>query len=802
MGARAARGLNRQQLQIKLNGCRYLRYTAENLVDPATQVTASMSAVDSGYFDLNEQTYDWCVRVFDRAKSLLGVHIMMHHSGHQLRDGDVFLFNHFARAETFIPQYCIYKETGAVCRSIAAGEFFRGSDRFANLLRDVGAVPNDHPDLLQLLAIDILKGRKIIIFPEGGMVKDRQVVDEQGEYSVYSRSAGSRRKHHSGAARLAVGLQIFKQAIKHRVQRGKRSELMRWAEQLGLPSADILIERAIKPVSLVPANITFYPLRVEDNFLRRGADLVLGSLSPRAVEELIIEGNLFFKATDMDIRCGEPIRPADHWEWWERVIAGYMARGMPDLNAIFEHEYLQENPIRKIAAKGLHTSIESLRDRYMRDIYREVTVNLSHLAAAAIQQKRTQGVREFDINELARTLYIAIKHLQPHAHVHLHRSLINPNSYRQLLDGGSNDLTEFLSTLETAELLKIDGGTAYCLNKLSVDQTFDHIRLDNPLEVYVNEVEPIPEVAAAVAAAISADSTSNARTIAEFAFADELKALDWDRRIFSKEKHREINARETATETPEPYLLIPPEARKTGVLLVHGFLATPAETKPFGNKLAALGYPVLGARLKGHGTSPWDLRERAWTDWQASVKRGYEILSAYCEQICIVGFSTGGALTLTFAAERPDKLAGIGVIATPIKFRNRNMRFVPLLHGANQIVEWVSKYEGVLPFRPTDTEHPNINYRHMPIRGLYELTRMVTHVRKCLPLITAPALVVQGDEDHVVVPESARIVYDQLGSSDKDLVFVPSKRHGILYENVGETQPRIEAFIARLANKR
>jgi esterase/lipase len=755
----------------------------------------------NGYFDLNQQTYDWCVRIFDRAKNLLGVRIMMHHDARQLAEGDVFLFNHFARAETFIPQYCIYQETGAMCRSIASGSFFKGNDRFADLLRDVGAVPNDHPELFSLLAIDILKGRKIIIFPEGGMVKDRQVVDDEGEYSIYSRSAGIRRKHHSGAARLAAGLQIFKQAVVHKVTRGKQREIEQWAEQLGLPSAAVLIERAQRPVTIVPANITFYPLRVEDNFLRRGADLFVGKLSPRAIEELIIEGNLFFKATDMDIRCGTPIRPSEHWEWWERLIAGYVARGIPNLGAIFEHEYLQENPVRKIAAKGLHASIDSLRDRYMREIYRTVTVNMSHLAACAISHFRNSGEQTFSAQRFARVLYLALKRLQPASTVFLHRSLINPNSYRALLDGTSKELRDFLAAAVTANLIKINGDTIHCLDKLAADQSFDHIRLENPIEVYVNEVEPVIEVEAAVRAAIAECDTRTARDLAEFAFDDELLALDWDRRLFSKDKHREINTQATATVDPSPYLLLPRNPRQLGVLLVHGFLAAPGEMRPLADKLFAAQYPVLGVRLKGHGTSPWDLRERTWRDWWQSVIRGYEILGAYCDQVAIVGFSTGGALTLITAAQAPAHLAGIVAIAPPIKFRNRNMRFVPLVHGANKLVGWVSNQEGVMPFRPTDTEHPNINYRHMPIRGLYELTRMVAEVKKTLPTVTCPTLIIQGTEDHVVEAKGAEIVRDKLGSTDKQLRWVDSKRHGIVYEDVGEAHALTMEFLARLDSR-
>ena len=41
----------------------------------------------------------------------------------------------------------------------------------------------------------------------------------------------------------------------------------------------------------------------------------------------------------------------------------------------------------------------------------------------------------------------------------------------------------------------------------------------------------------------------------------------------------------TATESAEPFLLVPGEARDLGVLLVHGFLASPAEMRGLGDRL-------------------------------------------------------------------------------------------------------------------------------------------------------------------------------------------------------------------------
>ena len=52
------------------------------------------------------------------------------------------------------------------------------------------------------------------------------------------------------------------------------------------------------------------------------------------------------------------------------------------------------------------------------------------------------------------------------------------------------------------------------------------------------------------------------------------------------------------------------------------------------------------------------------------MKRGYEIMSAFAERICIVGFSTGGSLALIHAADRPDGLSGLVSVSAPVHFRN------------------------------------------------------------------------------------------------------------------------------------
>ncbi len=750
------------------------------------------------YSDINQQTYDWCARAFEQVRKVLGLRIKMHHERHQLESGEIFLFNHFARMETFIPQYLIYQETGQLCRSIAAAEFFARDDRFARLLRDLGVVPNDHPALMELLARDILRGRKVVVFPEGGMVKDRQVIDDRGRYKVFSRHSQARRKHHTGAGRLATGLQIFRYAVLYRAARDDRATLEAWRQELGMATIEELLATARRPVSLVPANITFYPLRISDNILRRGAELFNRGLSKRALEELVVEGNLLLKATDMDINLGRNLEVHETLAWYERPALHYLARRLPSLTAVFDIDFLQRQLVTRLATRSTPTVINRLRDRYMRAIYQLASVNLSHLASSLILAQVETGVMRVAESDFRRALYLAIKRLQTHTEVHLHHGLCDPAEYQPLLTVAPSALNEFLDSAQSAALLAREGDALLFKDKLVQEHGFDEVRLENPVEVYANEVEPLAPVGAAIRYALTRAATIARDALALECFDDERKSLAWDQALFRQPKHEEINARETANADPSPFLLRPPQARALGVVLVHGFLASPAEVRDFGRKLHDTGYAVLGVRLKGHGTSPWDLRERSWADWLASVTRAIEIMSALTPRVALVGFSTGGSLSLIAAARGHATIAGVVAVCAPLKFRNKNLRFVPFMHGANRIMGWLSNYEGMMPFRPNDSEHPLINYRNIPLRGLYELTRVAQQLDAVLPSIHCPVTLIQADADQVVDPESARIALRKLASPVKDVHWIPSTRHGILNENVGATHGLILDFLARL----
>jgi len=571
-------------------------------------------------------------------------------------------------------------------------------------------VPNALPKLLPFLAAEVLCGRKVIVFPEGGMVKDRRVVDGTGGYSVYSRKAEERRKHHTGAAVLGLSLDIFKQAVLSAHEAGQVRRLHRWAEDLELDGVDVLLAAANRPTQIVPANITFYPIRVGDNLLRKGAELLSRGLSRRTSEELLIEGNILLKHTDMDVRLGDAIQVRDYWRWFDERLLRRLLPRVASLEETFDLRPSRFGWDRKLFSNRMRRNVSRLRDEYMHRMYVDVTVNLSHLASAAVLALVDAGRNEVSKTFLRTALYLSVKRVQRLFDVHPHRRLRNPQSYVSLLTGECTGLEQFLHTTSNTELIEESVDSYKFLRKLSEEHGFD----------------------------------------------DEQIAWLWDKARYSKAKHNDGNRQQTAVLDPRPFLLEPAEPNGIGVVAIHGFLASPAEVGGFAQQLADRGYTVVGVRLKGHGTSPWDLRDRSWQDWLESVRSGYEIIRSFTERVALVGFSTGGALALRLAAEAPAGLCGVAAVCVPMKFQNKNMMFVPLAHRANRLMRWMSSYEGIMPFRPNQkTENPDINYQQLPIRALYDLTRMVGELVKRLADVTAPVLLLHSTEDPVVVPKSA-----------------------------------------------
>ncbi len=223
----------------------------------------------------------------------------------------------------------------------------------------------------------------------------------------------------------------------------------------------------------------------------------------------------------------------------------------------------------------------------------------------------------------------------------------------------------------------------------------------------------------------------------------------------------------------EPFRM---EGNETGVLVSHGFTGTTQSVRPLGEALAAGGFTVAGPRLAGHGTTMEDHARTTARDWVSSIEEDLAWFEGRCERVFFAGLSMGGMFSLYFAGVRPDLIRGIVPINACVFLDNQDLArliFDPLAPPTVPGVGSDIKAEGV----------EELVYPEVPVPPVKELMALMRVTDDLLPTVTAPALILQSTEDHVVPPENGPHVQEKLGSEDKELVWLENSYHVATLDN-------------------
>lgn len=214
------------------------------------------------------------------------------------------------------------------------------------------------------------------------------------------------------------------------------------------------------------------------------------------------------------------------------------------------------------------------------------------------------------------------------------------------------------------------------------------------------------------------------------------------------------------------------KGNNTGVLLIHGFTGTPSEVRLLGEFLRDKGYTVRGILLKGHGTTPEDMKRSNCRDWIHGAVEGYKSLKRDCDEVFAVGFSMGGLLSLYLA--RNYDIKGAAALSAPIRIQRSKAVFyyIKKIFMAHII---------------SDKREIRTNgYWRAPLISVYNLFKLIRYIKANLKHIEKPVLIVQSYEDKTVHPISANIIYNNLGSKDKSIIYLHKSGHVITCGNEKE----------------
>lgn len=236
-----------------------------------------------------------------------------------------------------------------------------------------------------------------------------------------------------------------------------------------------------------------------------------------------------------------------------------------------------------------------------------------------------------------------------------------------------------------------------------------------------------------------------------------------------------------------------------GVLVLHGFTASPAEPRWLGTHLAGQGMTVYIPRIAGHGTDQRDIARLHWRDWYVSALDGYYVLRQQCEQVFVAGHSMGGLLALLLAAQVP--LTGVAVLASPVQFNNRTMASAHLLKyvmpytdqsGDSVLTETIQAEQA----QRGEPVIGRVRYNIWSTAAVAQLYALVNTARDMLPQVTAPLLLVYSEADTVVPLADADIIATGVRSAVIERHTVPNSDHILIQDYERDTVFQlVSAFI-------
>ncbi|EPL06395.1 carboxylesterase [Pseudomonas sp. CF161] len=216
-----------------------------------------------------------------------------------------------------------------------------------------------------------------------------------------------------------------------------------------------------------------------------------------------------------------------------------------------------------------------------------------------------------------------------------------------------------------------------------------------------------------------------------------------------------------------------------GVLLIHGLTGTPTELRRVAQGLAKQGCTVYVPTLAGHCGDNSDLQATGWQDWYEGVRKTFVGVRQRHQQVFVGGLSMGAVMSMYVASEHPGQVSGLLMYSTTLKYDgwsiNKLAFLTPLLMKIPFGVHICSfeekppygiknpRLRAIVERQMKAGESSNAGLLTMEGVTVRELHRMNAVVKKRMPSITTPALVLHSIEDDITSRWNADYVERKLG---------------------------------------
>jgi alpha-beta hydrolase superfamily lysophospholipase len=238
------------------------------------------------------------------------------------------------------------------------------------------------------------------------------------------------------------------------------------------------------------------------------------------------------------------------------------------------------------------------------------------------------------------------------------------------------------------------------------------------------------------------------------------------------------------------------------VVAVHGAGAYSGHFWVLGQALAPLGFSTFALDLRGHGFSEGprgdmsqpELTARGIFDLVRHLKNVY----GESMPVFVLGESVGSDLVLIAAAHGQRLMDGLILAGTAVQpteettglnmleTLRQSLGFIPTILfdsqrpsiDISQREERVCRDPRLVERAKTDPLRSNLLSVRTMVRTYYMIKTIFRYARR----VRVPVLLLQGGQDFVTLPSAVYQLRDQLASSDKEVIMLPTAWHGLFFD--------------------
>ncbi|HLB43103.1 MAG TPA: alpha/beta fold hydrolase [Gammaproteobacteria bacterium] len=232
-------------------------------------------------------------------------------------------------------------------------------------------------------------------------------------------------------------------------------------------------------------------------------------------------------------------------------------------------------------------------------------------------------------------------------------------------------------------------------------------------------------------------------------------------------------------DTNSPYELVPSKPLysgnrlKYGALLLHGLLDCPFSLKDIGEHLQSNGILCRATLLPGHGTTPSDLLNTTYHEWIETLHYGIESLRQQVEKIFLIGYSTGGTLSI-YQALQDKQIDGIILLAPALKIKTP----IDMLFHWQRLMKWMSNKKEWLCY---ENETDYARYSSVPFNPVIQLTLLTRMIHDLMRQhrVTCPVFIAASREDEVISSQKIIDFFSRLTNPKNKLLLYTSSKQAI-----------------------